>query len=146
VESFEQQLQPPAQRDRAIAGVAALLLLIGMPIGWLGSNTSTGDAIGFVVATLISLALIAGIFLWLLPRERAAGRAARSALILAIVSLVLIVVFWKGFPFGFAAGAVALGLSARAAAPQASGEGKATVAIVLGALVMLVAFVGLLIG
>jgi len=146
VETFEQQLQPSAQRDREIAGVAALLLLIGMPIGWLGSNTSTGDAIGFVVATLISLALIAGIFLWLLPRERAAGRAARSALILAIVSLVLIVVFWTGFPFGFAAGAVALGLSARAAAPQAGGEGKATVAIVLGALVMLVAFVGLLIG
>jgi hypothetical protein len=146
LEAFDRQVQPPAQRDRAIAGIAALLLLIGMPIGWLSGNTSTGDAIGFVVATLISLALIAGIFLWLLPRERAAGRAARSALILAIISLVLIVVFWTGFPFGFAAGAVALGLSARGAAPQAGGQGKATVAIVLGALVMLLAFVGLLTG
>lgn len=146
VEAFDQQLQPPAQRDRAIAGIAALLLLIGMPIGWLSGNTSTGDAIAFVVATLISLALIAGIFLWLLPRERAAGRAARSALVLAIISLVLIVVFWTGFTFGFAAGAVALGLSARGAAPQARGQGKATVAIVLGALVMLLSFVGLLTG
>jgi hypothetical protein len=146
VEAFDQQLQPPAQRDRAIAGIAALLLLIGMPIGWLSGNTSTGDAIAFVVATLISLALIAGIFLWLLPRERAAGRAARSALILAIISLVLIVVFWTGFPFGFAAGAVALGLSARDAAPDAGGQGKATVAIVLGSLVMLLSFVGLLTG
>jgi hypothetical protein len=146
VEAFEQQLQEPVERDRVIAGIAALLLLIGMPIGWLGSDTSTGDVVGFVVATMISLALLAGIFLWLLPRERAAGRAARSSLILAIVALVLIVVFWTGFCFGLAAGAVALGLSARAAAPQAGGKGKANVAIVLGALVMLVGFVGLLTG
>lgn len=129
-----------------IAATAALLLLIGMPIAWLGSNTSSGDVVGFVVATVISLALLAGIFLWLLPRERAAGRAARSSLVLAIVALVLIVVFWTGFCFGFAAGAVALGLSARAAAPQAGGQGKATAAIVLGALVMVVGFLGLLTG
>jgi CBS domain containing-hemolysin-like protein len=146
VEATEQQLQAPVERDRVIAGIAALLLLIGMPVGWLGGNTSTGDVVGCVVATVISLALLAGIFLWLLPRERAAGRAARTSLILAIVALVLIVVFWTGFCFGFAAGAVALGLSARAEAPQAGGQGKATAAIVLGALVMLVAFVGLLIG
>ena len=141
----QQQLQVPAQRDGVIAGIAALLLLIGMPIGWLGDNTSTGDAIGFVVATLVSLALMAGIFLWLLPRERAAGRATRTSLILAIVGLVLAAVFWTGLCFGLAAGAIALGLSARAA-PQTGGQGKATVAIVLGALVMLAAFVGLLTG
>jgi hypothetical protein len=146
VEASEQQLQPPLQRDRVVAGIAALLLLIGMPIGWLGGNTSTGDAVGFVVATLISLALLAWIFLWLLPRERAAGRAARTSLILAIVGLVLLVVFWTGLCFGVAAGAVALGLSAREAAPQAGGRGKATAAVVLGALVMLLGFVGLLTG
>ena len=129
-----------------IAGVAVLLLLVGMPIGWLTGKTSTGDVIAFVVALLISLALVAGVFLWLLPRERAAGREARSSLILAIVSLVLIVVFWTGIPFSLAAGAVALGLSAREAGPEAGGQGKATAAIVLGALVMLVAFVGLLTG
>jgi hypothetical protein len=129
-----------------IAGIASLLLLIGMPIGWLGGNTSTGDAIGFVVATVISLALMAGVFLWLLPRERAAGRAARTSLILAIIAVALTVVFWTGLCFGVAAGALALGLSARAATPQAGGQGKATAAIVLGALVMLAAFVGLLTG
>jgi hypothetical protein len=50
------------QPDQAIAGTATVLLLIGMPIGWLGSNTSTGDAIGFVVATAISLAPMAAVF------------------------------------------------------------------------------------
>ena len=146
MEATEQQFQAPARRDGVMAGIAALLLLIGMPIGWLGDNTSTGDAIGFVVATAISLALMAGIFLWLLPRERTAGRATRTSLVLAIVALVLIVVFWTGLCFGLAAGAVALGLSARAAAPQGGGQGQATMAILLGALVMLAAFVGLLIG
>ena len=146
MEAFEQRLQAPVQRDRVIAGIAALLLLIGMPVGWLGGETSTGDVIGFIVATLISLALLALVFLWLLPRERAAGRAARTSLILAIVSLVLIFVFWTGLCFGLAAGAVALGLSAREAPPPAEGRGKATAAVVLGALVLLLAFVGLLTG
>ena len=123
-----------------------MLLLIGMPIAWLGEDTSTGDAIAFVVATVISLAVLALIFLWLLPRERAAGRAARTSLILAVNALVLIVVFWTGLSFAFAAGAVALGLSARAAAPETGGRGAATAAVVLGGLVLLVAFVGLLTG
>src|SRR6476659_6297705 len=107
MEASQQQLQAPAQRDGVIAGVAALLLLIGMPIGWLTGDTSTGDRIAFVVALLISLGLLAAVFLWLLPRERAAGRAARTSLILAIVGVVLLVVFWTGFCFSLAAGAVA---------------------------------------
>jgi len=60
--------------------------------------------------------------------------------------VVLLVVFWTGFCFSLAAGAVALGLSARDEGPAAEGRGKATVAVVLGALVMLLAFVGLLSG
>jgi hypothetical protein len=146
IETHAYQLQSPGHRDRVIATIAALLLLIGMPIGWLGSNSSTGDAVGFAVATLISLALLAWIFLWLLPRERAAGRAARTSLILAVLALVFIVVFWTGLCFGLAAGAVALGLSARDAAAEAGGRGKPTVAIVIGTLVLLVGFAGLLTG
>jgi hypothetical protein len=137
---------PLRQRDQAIAGIATLLLLIGMPIGWLGSDTSTGDVIGFIVFIAISLGLMAAIFLRLVPRERAAGRAARTGLIMAIVAVVLIVVFWTGLPFPVAAGAVALGLSGRAEAPHVGGRGKATAAVVLGCLVLLVAFVGLLTG
>ena len=146
MEAFERQLERSEQRDRVIAGIAVVLLLVGMPIGWIGGDTSTGDVIGMIVAVLISLALLGWIFLWLLPRERAAGRDARSSLILALVALVLIVVFWTGLCFALAAGAVALGLSARDAGPQAGGGGKAIAAIALGALVMLLGFVGLLTG
>jgi len=42
--------------------------------------------------------------------------------------------------------AIALGLSGRDAAAQTGGQGKATSAVVLGSLVVLVAFVGLLTG
>jgi hypothetical protein len=146
MEASEGQVRAPGQRDGLIALAAALLLLVGMPIGWLSGGTSTGDVIGFVVATLISLAVIAAVIGWLVPRERAAGRAARSSLILAIVSVLLLIVFWTGLCFGLAAGAIALGLTAREAPPQAGGRRQATGAIVLGAVVMLLAFVGLLTG
>ena len=141
-----QPVSAPDQRDRAIAGTATLLLLVGMPIGWLGGDTSTGDVIAFVIAMAISLALMAFIFLRFVPRQRAAGRAARTGLIMAIVAVVLLVGFWTGLPFPIAAGALALGLSGRTEAPEAGGEGKATVAVVLGGLVLLVTFIGLLLG
>jgi hypothetical protein len=75
---------------------------------------------------------MAPIFLWL-PRERAAGRAVRTSLILAVVALVLAVVFWTGLCFAVAAGAMALGLFAMAAGAQTGGQGKATAAVILAA-------------
>src|SRR4051812_24974740 len=62
-----------ALRDRNIALVSAVLLLIGMPVGWLPG--STGDVIGMTVAILIDLAVLAGLVVWLVPRERAIGGA-----------------------------------------------------------------------
>jgi hypothetical protein len=138
-----------SQRDNAIAAAATLLLLIGMPVGYLSGNTSTGDVIGMVVLTLVSLALMAGFFLRLIPRERAAldaERAARTALILGVVAVVALVVFWTGLPFPLGAAAAALGLSARDRGPAEAGRGKATAAVVLGALAVLLAFAGLLTG
>jgi hypothetical protein len=142
------QAQPESSavaiRDRNIAAVAAVLLLIAMPVGWIGGKTTTGDVIGLVVAVLINLALMAGMFLWLIPRERAASaRTARTALIVGIVSILLCGVFWTGLPFPIAAGAIALGLSVREVSPD---SGKATAAVVLGSIALLAAFVLLLIG
>ena len=59
------------QRDRIIAGIAAVLLLIGMPVGYLSGDTSSGEVIGLIVLTLLMLAAIAAVFLWLVPREEA---------------------------------------------------------------------------
>ena len=136
---------PPIKaRDRNIALVAAVLLLIGMPVGWLPG--STGDVIGMIVALLIDLTVMAAVILWLVARERTIGgeRASRSALILGIVSVLVGIVFWTGLPFGFGAGAIALGLSQREAG--AARRGMATGGAVLGAIAVVASFVLLLIG
>jgi hypothetical protein len=142
----ESALEPATSRDRNIALVCAVLLLIGMPIGYLPG--STGDVIGLIALSLFSLALMAWIVLWLVPRARAGApdRAARTALILGGLSLVTVLVFWTGIPFAPGAGAIALGLSLRES-PAASGErGKATAAVALGALAVVASFVVLLVG
>lgn len=143
------RLPGPTQRDKAIAGIATLLLLIGMPIGYLSGNTTTGDVIGLIVLTLVSLALMAFLFLRVVPLARAAaaeGRPARRGLTLGVLGAVTVIVFWTGLPFPLGAGAVALGLVGQELPPPDADRGKAITAIVLGTLAVLLAFVGLLTG
>jgi hypothetical protein len=128
------------QRERNLAIAAAVLLLIGMPVSWLPDD----GAAGLIVVSLISLGLLAADILWLVPRERAAGRASRASLILGIASVVSILVFWTGLPFALAPGAIALGLSAREAASVR--RGQPTAGILLGCLALLVAFLALILG
>lgn len=131
------------RRDRSIALVAAILLLIGMPIGWLPGSTS--DVVGLIVIGLAVLAIMAALVFWLVPRERRAPqRANRSALILGILSILVGLVFWTGLPFAVGAAAIALGLSQRER--SSDGRGMATAAAVLGGVAMLATFVLLLIG
>ena len=134
------------RRDRNIALVCALLLLIGMPVGWLPGSTS--DVIGMCVISLVVLAIMAGLILWFLPRERthAPSRVNRTALILGVLSILACGVFWTGLPLGIGAAAIALGLSQREATASGEGRGMATTGAVLGGLAVLAAFVVLLIG
>ena len=142
-ESFEGQAAVPGQRDRTIAGIAAILLLIGMPVGWIGGKTTTGDVIGMIVAILIDLAVMAVLFVALLPRERAAThRTGRTALIMGIVSILLGSVFWTGLAIAVGAPAVALALTARERGRSAG----VMVALVLGTIAVVASFVLLLIG
>jgi hypothetical protein len=142
--AYSEPTSAAAPRDKAIAALAVVTLLISMPVGWLTDNPSNGDRIGMAVAILINLGVLAAMFLWLIPRERAAStRTARTAMIVGIVAFLLCGVFWTGLPQSIGAGAVALGLALRS-----SGETnrKATAGLVLGAIAMLASFVLLLIG
>jgi hypothetical protein len=145
VQSVDGVVSPVERRDRNIAVVCAVLLLIGMPVGWLPG--STGDVVGLIAVGLVVLAIMAGLILWLVPRERnVPQRATRSALILGILSILAIGVFWTGLPFAIGAAALALGLSQRESIADGEGRGKATTAVVLGGLAVLAAFVLLLVG
>ena len=146
---------PPAEsaapaatrRDLNIASVCALLLLIGMPIGYLSGDTSTGDVIGLIVLTLVSLALMVWLINWLVPHERAVspGRATRTATILGLLAALTVIVFWTGLPFALGAAAIALGLWLRDAGPTGS-RGRATAAVACGVLAVAASFVVLLTG
>jgi hypothetical protein len=137
---------PTVQRDRNIALVSALLLLIGIPVAWLPGSTS--DVIVMFVFMAIVLAIMAGLVLWLVPRERAqdAARANRSGLILGVLSILAGGVFWTGLPFALAPAAIALGLSQREVTPEGQGRGMPTAAVVLGGFALLASFVLLLFG
>jgi hypothetical protein len=142
--AYSESTSAVAPRDKAIAALAAVLLLVSMPIGWLTDDPSTSDKIGMAVVIVVNLALLAALFLWFIPRERAAGaRTARTAMIVGIVAILLCGVFWTGLPFAVGAGAVALALPLRA---SGSGGNRATAGLVLGGIAMLAAFVLLLVG
>ena len=137
---------PPATtRDRNIAAVCALLLFIGMPVGWLPGSTS--DVIGMFVIMAVVLAIGAALLLWLVPRERLVPeRASRTALILGVLSIIAGLIFWTGLPIAIGAAAIALGLSQRESSAASEGRGMATAGVVLGGIAVLASFVLLLIG
>lgn len=143
--TVDSAVSPVERRDRNIAFVSTVLLLIGMPIGWLPGSTS--DVVGLIVIGLAVLAIMAGLILWLVPRERLVPqRASRTALILGIASIIVGLVFWTGLPFAVGSAAVALGLSQRESTPDGEGRGMATAGVVLGAFAIAATFVLLLIG
>jgi hypothetical protein len=133
-------------RDRQIGSICALLLLIGLPFGWL-SDASTSDVVAMSVAIVICLVLIAWLITRFVPRERARvpDRTGRTGLIFGVLAFLGIAVFWSGLPFPLGATALAFGLAAREKAPP-GGRGKPTAAIVLGALGVLASFVALIVG
>ena len=93
------------------------------------------DPAMFAIALVCSLAAAALLFGWLVPRQRRNGpeRAARSGLACSILSVVPGIAFvWLGIPFVIAGAGVALGLAGR----NGRRRGEATVAIVVGALVL----------
>src|SRR6476469_1627743 len=122
-------------RDRTVALGCALLLLIGMPVGYLSGDP---EVLGLIITVVVSLAIMAAIVLRLVPHERAAGRTGRTALILGIVAVIVGVVFWTGLPFAIGAGAIALGLSGT--------DGRAKAGLGLGLLAVVASFVLLLVG
>jgi hypothetical protein len=134
-------------RDRLIAGAVAVLMIVGMAVGWLTDDPSTSDVIAFAVILVILLVAIALLVTRFVPSWRASGaeRAGRTGLIFGVLALIACVVFWTGLPFPLGLGAILLGLWARESGP-ANARGKATAALALGGFAVLASFVVLLVG
>jgi hypothetical protein len=133
----------PVRRDPnvVLVGIVALVVAVGaMAIDHLvGTERADDDGLVdptmFAISVSVSLAIAAFLFGWLVPRETRKGpeRAARSGLVCSVASVVPGIAFiWVGFPFVVAGAGLALGLDGRRGARRT----EAGVAIVLGALVL----------
>jgi cation transport ATPase len=119
-------------QDERLAG--ALALLITVPALAYGNFTAGGEggAGPFAVSVGVCAVLAAVLFGRVLPST---AEPARAAWILAALALLTCVVFWSGLPFVLGMGAIYSGGRAGRSAPAA-----------LGALAIVLAFVGCLVG
>jgi peptidoglycan/LPS O-acetylase OafA/YrhL len=134
-------------RDRTIAAVAAVMLVVGMAVAYFSGGASTGEIVAFFVFTGLWLIAIALLVTRLVPSWRASGpqRATRIGLILGVLALIACLVFWTGLPFPLGVGAILLGLWARDSGALEVRR-KATGALLLGGFAVVASFVVLLIG
>ena len=134
----------PVRRDPnvVLVGIVALVVAVGaMTIDHLvGTERVDDDGLVdptmFAISVTLSLTVAALLFGWLVPRQARKGpeRAARSGLVCSVASVVPGIAFiWVGFPFVVAGAGLALGLDGRRGARRT----EAAVAIVLGALVLM---------
>jgi hypothetical protein len=120
VESIR-RLTPP----QLLVGAAALIV-IGLVFAYLldvGGNDDDGgaDVAGFVIVTVVAVAISAFLVLWLVPREEdqaGAHRPARTSLILGILALLTLFGFWTGLPFALGVPALYLGAVGQARARE----------------------------
>ena len=133
----------PRDRDRRDAlgslVLVAAVLLVGTLIQEGGTGLSDVPAFGYILILAFCAGLALLLFGRVLPhaRGRGATRAGWTALVLALLSAVLIVALWPGFPLVLGPAAIRLGIDAR----HVGAGWFAVLAVVLGALTLLAAVI-----
>ena len=130
-------LPAPVSRTRYLfiaAGAAIAHLLMMIPGYSEDGEFQVGE---WLVVLLISLVVAAGLFLFVVPKGGAV-----SALVLAVVALVSVLVFWAGLTLPLAAAAAVISWRSRALGER---TGMATAALTLS-IVAAVALVAIIIG
>jgi hypothetical protein len=114
---------------------AAALIVIGLAFAYLldvAGNDDEADVSGFIVLTLVAIAISAFLLLWLVPREEeqpGAHRPARTSVILGVLAILTLIGFWTGLPFALGVPALYLGAVGQARAREglaAGGRGGLT--------------------
>jgi hypothetical protein len=128
-------------REAAIALVVSVLAVGAMAVDHLIGESDPGesdsfpvDTTSFVVTSLLSIALVAGLFGFVVRRAPADNerRLARRALVFGALAVLTVPLLFAGVPFAVAGAAIALGLMARERGRERAG----TTALVLGVLVV----------
>ena len=134
------------ERRRKIELGALVLLLVGLPVAYLGGGDD--EVVGLIVVGVVCIVLLAFLFERLVPSFEAEGGAAtlaRNALLFSIVAAVLVLVFWTGIPIVLGAAGAEMGIAARNRSAVAA-SGQVTAAIGIGTFAAVATFVLLLVG
>jgi hypothetical protein len=132
-------------RDIAVASAVATFLVAGMAIDHLvgtesdpGEDSGLADPGAFVLSTILSLALMAALFLLVVRRTHNPAAAATRGAVCSGLAIPAVVLSFLGLPFPLAAAGIALGLRGR------TGEQRrlANADVVVGSLVVAALTVG----
>ena len=128
-----------SQQTTIGVGVSAIAVAAMSVDHLLGDDPGLEDVPTFLLSSGLTLAVAAVVFGIVVPRAAADPvRAAKRGVVLSALSVLVIVTIWLGLPFPIAGGGIALGLIGR----RGSHRTRATVAVVLGAAVVLLGTVG----
>ena len=120
-------------------GVSAIAVAAMAVDHLLGDDPGLEDVPTFLLSSGLTLAVAAVVFGIVVPRAATDPvTAAKRGLVLSTLSVLVIVTIWLGLPFPLAGGGIALGLIGR----NGTRRRRATVAVVLGAAVVLLGTVG----
>ena len=122
--------------ERKMFAAVAVLVIAAAAVANLGAigGDHGADVSGFVVLTLVPLAIAAVLFLRRLPRSRAAGNPPRDGIIAAILGMLSIAVFWTNLPYVLGVAGIVFGMAGRDASIARGSRRLGTVAMVVGAL------------
>jgi CBS domain containing-hemolysin-like protein len=125
--------------ERVVGPVAVAIALGAVAVASFAGSGGNGGAGPFAICAVVALAVGALVFGRVVPRAKAGDRPGRTALILAVVSVLALAAFWSGVPQVLAPAAILLGLTA----PR---NGESTAAVVLGSVAYVLSLVGVFVG
>ena len=125
--------------ERVVGPIVGLIMLGAIAVANFVAEGENGGPAEFAVSAVVALAVAALLFGRVVPNARESARPGRTALVLAILAVVTLVVFWSGLPQVLAPAAIVLGV----AAPRSR---EAVAATVLGSVAYALSLVGVLIG
>ena len=128
-------------REERIAGPLAALIALGAlaVANFMGTEGENGGPAEFAVTAVITLAIAAFLFGRVVPNARNGARAGRTALVLAVLATLTLVVFWSGLPQVLAPAAIVLGMAA-------TRSGESVAAVTLGSVAYALSLVAVFVG
>jgi hypothetical protein len=125
--------------ERLVGPIAVAIALGAVAVANFAGSGDNGGAGAFAICVVVSLAAGGLVFGRVVPRAKAGSRPGRTALVLAVVSVVCLAAFWSGLPQVLAPAAIVAGL----ARPR---NGESTAAVVLASVAYVLSLVAVFVG